>query len=139
MQTKQELRSFYLNPSVRKTRAKLLLRTTESRAEGIQDGKKKPSLFIICHPRSSPHSHICRRITLPFSEINRKPRQFLGSHPPCSGEHSPERWAWECTHMGMKSVAHLHPTVGCAPVRGTQATMMTNVQIQKPNHLLTRV
>jgi hypothetical protein len=41
MQTKQELRSFHLDPSERKTRAKLLLRATERMAEGIHGKKKK--------------------------------------------------------------------------------------------------
>jgi hypothetical protein len=50
MQTKQELRSFHLDPSERKTRAKLLLRATERMAEGIHGKKKKKK-----RKRKTPH------------------------------------------------------------------------------------
>lgn len=125
MQTKQELRSFHLNPSQRKTRAKLLLRTTERRAGGIQD-KKKSSLFIICKPQSSPHSHICEGITLPSSEINGSPDKSLAHSPPCSKEHSPGRWTSECITWGTESGTGLkpQPDVILPPAtRGAQANI----------------
>lgn len=47
MQTKQELRSFHLNPPERKTRAKLLLRTADRRAERRNRIKKKKRTLIV--------------------------------------------------------------------------------------------